>query len=232
MLNKKNIDEEKDIRNDFLLESIYKIQNFYTYNKKFANKILISFFTFLGIVLIYFYIDANRNYEADKIFNRGMSYYKSGDIELALIEFEDLKLNFNSTKKGILSFYFIGKINFDDEKYNESLIYFKNYLKRGKSKSYLSSTFSMLAMINSINNEHLKAAKEYEKASEITISQSFKNRLLFQSLNSYLKSKDLINSEKILDILKNNDDVQKNQKDEYERIFNYYKTLKKRISKN
>ena len=109
-MSNKNNDESKDIRNDFLLESIYKIQNYYIDNKNFANKILISFLTFLVVVFIYFYINENRNYEANKIFNRGMSYYKSGDIELALIELEDLKLNFKSTKKGKLSLYFIGKI--------------------------------------------------------------------------------------------------------------------------
>jgi len=231
-MSNKNSDESKDIRNDFLLESIYKIQNYYIDNKNFANKILISFLTCLVIVFIYFYINVNRNYEADKIFNRGMSYYKSGDIELALIEFEDLKLNFKSTNKGKLSLYFIGKINFDDQKYDEALIYFKNYIKKGDTNSYLSSTFSMLAMINSINNKHLKAGEEYEKASKLAISESFKNRLLFQSLNSYLKSENLIKSEQILDILKNNNHVQENQKDEYERIFNYYKTIKKRILNN
>ena len=41
MLNKNN-DEQKDIRNDFLLELLYKLQNYYFENKKIVNRISIS----------------------------------------------------------------------------------------------------------------------------------------------------------------------------------------------
>tara|TARA_B100000676_G_C17494109_1_gene539796 strand:- start:13 stop:540 length:528 start_codon:yes stop_codon:yes gene_type:complete len=174
----------------------------------------------------------NRNFEANKIFSRGMSYFKSGDIELALIEFDDLKLNFNSTKKGNLSDYFLGKIYFEDEKYNEASSHLNDYLKKGKSKSYLSSSYSMLAIISANEGKFSEAGQKFNKASKLAISKPFKNRLLFQSLNAYLKSNDLNKSEEILNLLENDEDINKNHKDEYERLLNYFKIIKKRNSNN
>ena len=231
MLNKNN-DEQKDIRNDFLLELLYKLQNYYVENKKIVNKISISIACFLSILFLFLYINTNRNFEADKIFTRGMSYFKSGDIELALIEFNDLKLNFNSTRKGNLADYFLGKIYFDKNNYNDAFPYLNTYLKKGKSDSYLSSSYSMLAIISVKEGKFSEAGQKFSKASKFAISKPFKNRLLFQSLNAYLKSNDLINSEEILDILKSDDDIEKNHKNEYDRMFNYFKTLKKRNSNN
>ena len=90
----------------------------------------------------------------------------------------------------------------------------------------------MLAIISVKEGKFSEAGQKFSKASKLAISKPFKNRLLFQSLNAYLKSNDLINSEDILDILKIDDDIEKNHKNEYDRMFNYFKTLKKRNSNN
>jgi len=223
--------DSKDLRNDLLLEFIYKLQNYYKDNKKIVFNISVALlFIFLFIILIFYY-NSNRNNEANKIFVKSMSYYKNGDKNLALIELEDVNKNFTSTKKGNLSNYFIGKIYFENKNMDDAVTYINKYINKGNSKSYLSSSFSMLAMIQSNNNNHLEAAKNFKKASELAISNSFKNRLLFQSLDSYLRAKELKKSMRILEKMENNEDIQNFQKDDFDRYFNYYKILKEKSEK-
>jgi len=224
--------DSKNIRNDFLLEFMYKIQNYYKDNKKIVfNVSAVIFILFLSLILFFYYI-SNKNYEANKIFIKSMSYYKNGDKNLALIELEDINKNFGSTKKGKLSNYFIGKIHFENDNIEDAIIYINKYINKGNSNPYLSSSYSILAMIESNNNNYIKSAKHFEKASELTISNSFKNRLLFQSLDSYLRAKEFKKSIGIITKLENDEDVQKFQKDKFDRIFNYYKTLKEKREKD
>ena len=90
----------------------------------------------------------------------------------------------------------------------------------------------MLAIISANEGKFSEAGQKFNKASKLAISKPFKNRLLFQSLNAYLKSNDLNKSEEILNLLENDEDINKNHKDEYERLLHYFKIIKKRNSNN
>ena len=224
--------DSKELRNDFLLEFIYKVQNYYKDNKKLVFNISAILSILFLATILFFYYSSNKNYEANKLFIKSMSYYKNGDKNLALIELEDINKNYGSTKKGKLSNYFLGKIHFENENIDDAIIYINKYINKGNSKPYLSSSFSILGIIESTNNNHLESAKYFEKASDLTISDSFKNRLLFQSLDSYLRGKEFKKSLLILTKLENNEDVQTFQKDKFDRFLNYYKTLKEKIDKD
>ena len=87
MLNKNN-NEQKDIRNDFLLELLYKLQNYYVENKKIVNRISISITCFLSILLLFLYINTNRNFEAmDKLYHFVLAVDTSQSTDANRIKF-------------------------------------------------------------------------------------------------------------------------------------------------
>tara|TARA_B100000029_G_scaffold206589_1_gene204324 strand:+ start:150 stop:836 length:687 start_codon:yes stop_codon:yes gene_type:complete len=204
MLRPKKKFTKKEIKKDPLLETIYKFQKFF--DKKRRLLILVSTIGILLILVVVFLQSfiTKRNFEANKIMTKAMSLYQMNKYEDAFLEFDILINDYKNTTDGNNALYYIAKIRMRENNIEEAKKYANDYIKIGKTSSYILGSRLLLAEISESEGNYADASINYLKASKISKDENTKNRILINLVSCYHLNGKLDEASKIIKDLEEN----------------------------
>lgn len=164
MLKPKRKITSKEINRDPFLETIYAVKEHFNSKKQQYIKIGISALSF---VLLLFFLNQNSKsnaMEAEFGLSIGMVYLEKGDIQNAMLQFQQIIDEYSNTAAGYSSSFYIGKIHFDKDEYDLALPYLERSISRKNNDFINSSAFHALAEIYVNKNQFDKAIDSQKKS--------------------------------------------------------------------
>ena len=164
MLKPKQKITSKEINRDPFLETIYAVKEHINSKKQQYIKIGISA---LSVILLLFFLNQNSKsnaIEAEFGLSIGMVYLEKGDLQNAMLQFQQIIDEYSNTAAGYGSSFYIGKIHFDKGEYDLALPYFEKSISRKNNDFINSSAYHALAEIYLKKNQFDKAIESQKKS--------------------------------------------------------------------
>ena len=164
MLKPKRKITSKEINRDPFLETIYTVKENFNSKKQKYIKIGISG---ISVILLLFFLNQNSKsnaMEAEFGLSIGMVYLEKGDIQNAMLQFQQIIDEYSNTAAGYSSSFYIGKIHFDKDEHDLALPYFEKSISRKNNDFINSSAYHALAEIYLKNNQFDKAIESQKKS--------------------------------------------------------------------
>ena len=196
MLKPKRKITSKEINRDPFLETIYTVKEHFNSKKQQYIKIGISALSF---VLLLFFLNQNSKsnaMEAEFGLSIGMVYLEKGDIQNAMLQFQQIIDEYSNTAAGYSSSFYIGKIHFDKNEYDLALPHFERSISRKINDFVKVSAYHALAAIY-VNKNQFDTAIDFQKKSINHINSPLEKAISKLKLGKFY----LLNGDK--DIAKN-----------------------------
>lgn len=202
MLKPKRKITKKEIKQDPLLEIVYKGQYFITENKKLLTRITGGIIALVILILLIQNNRSNSESEANSLMASAMSHYQSGNYSLAVSDLYSLIDEYESTESGERALFYLAQVKLASGDSEEVKQYASEYINKGKSLSHRSGAHLLLAEMNEKEGDYGSAAINYLKASETAITEIAVNRNLLRAASSLLENREF---EKAGEIISNLD---------------------------
>ena len=202
MLKPKRKITKKEIKQDPLLEIVYKGQYFITENKKLLTRITGGIIALVILILLIQNNRSNSESEANSLMASAMSHYQSGNYSLAVSDLYSLIDEYESTESGERALFYLAQVKLASGDSEEVKQYASEYINKGKSLSHRSGAHLLLAEMNEKEGDYGSAAINYLKASETAITEIAVNRNLLSAASSLLENREF---EKAGEIISNLD---------------------------
>ena len=189
----------KEIKIDPLLSTLDKIESGFENNKKtVANVGVFLILAFVGAYVLY---NNSKKSEIDSssAFGIAMIAYSNSDFENAKFQFETILSNFSGTDGSGMANYFLGKIAFGNDNYNEAESYLNAYLNSASEPLMACGAIKILHSISSKNENHNKSLKILKKGDGFNLSNGSKLDIQILKAVTNIRSGDFKNARKILD---------------------------------
>ena len=164
MLKPKRKITSKEINRDPFLEAIYALKEHLNSKKQQYVKIGILA---ISVVLLLFFLNQNSKsnaMEAEFGLSIGMVYLEKGDLQNAMLQFQQIIDEYSNTAAGHGSSFYIGKIHFDKDEYDLALPYLERSISRKNNDFINSSAYHALAEIYVNKNQFDKAIDSQKKS--------------------------------------------------------------------
>ena len=213
MLKPKRKITSKEIKRDPFLEAIFTLKEHLNRKKQQYLKIGISV---LSVLVLSFFINQNSKSnakEAEFGLSIGMVYIEKGDIQNAMMQFQQIVDEYSSTPSGHSASFYIGKIHFDRGNYDLALPHFERFISGSNNDFILSSAYELLSAIYE-SMDKLNEAISYQKQSinkSISKLGSAFSKLRLAKLYILNKNKELAVKymDEVIDVHENNFEIKK-----------------------
>jgi len=214
MLRAKKKIKKKELKKDPFFEKIDESFRFY---KKNQQVIIISLLIIILMILIgwyYFNSQNKKNEEAAGQFGIAQFYLSGQQYENATKKFEEVNELYSNTKYGNLTLYYLGYINYNQNKFEKAIEYFNDYLDKSCDDNVINgAAYNGLAKIYEDKAEFLKAGINYKSAYETTPLEFKKIEYAFQSIDCLIKAKEYEKANKLITRVKNEHELNDLQSD-------------------
>ncbi len=190
----------KEIKNDPLLEIVYKGQQLFEKNRLI---ILWGGGSLIAIIVIFLLIQGSRSteaIEADNILASAMSQYSAGKHTDAVEDLQQLINYYASTESGETALFYLAQVKFSLGKVDETRMYAERYISMGKSSSHRAGSHLILAELSTMERDYTQAANHYLHAADLSShSQVTSRRNRLNAVRCYIKTGAYDDAEKLLD---------------------------------
>lgn len=214
MLKAKKKIKKKELKKDPFFEKIDESFRFYKQNQQI---IIISLLVIILAILIgwyYFNSQNKKNESAAGQFGIAQFYLSSQQYENATEKFEEVNELFPGTKYSELTLYYLGYINYNQNKFDEATKYFNDYLDKKCSDEVINgAAYNGLAKIYEDNENFLEAGINYRNAYEVTLLEFKKIEYAFKSIECLVKAKEYGMANKLIEKIENKHELNDLQND-------------------
>ena len=193
MLTKKKRISKKEIKQDKLVNSYYKVLNFY---QKYQAKVIIGLAAFALVVIaiiLYSNKSTNDNLAAANLLSKVIPIYQSGSYEEAInglptaniVGLKEIVDNYGGTEQGESAKIYLANAYIVTNNIEEAFKLFDDY--SGSNPLFKATSLAGRASYYEIKKEYEKAADLYKDASRITISNPSNPEFLLKAGINLLK---------------------------------------------
>ena len=188
-----------EIKRDPLLNTLEKIESGFENNKKIVTNA--GLFVIALVVGIYiFYNNSKQNdLESNSAFGIAMIAYSNADYEDAKFQFETVISNFNGTDGSKISHYFLGKIAFKNNNYDEARTNLNKYINSASDHIITLGAIKLLHAISSQNGNHAESLDIIKKGNKFNLGSGSKLELQLLEAHTNIKLNDFTNARKKID---------------------------------
>ena len=219
----------KEIKQDPLLETIFKGQQYFNENKRLITRIGGGILLFVTVLILFRSNRSSVSTEADDILASAMSHYRAGNHSKAIADLDLLIDQYSSTKSGETAIYYLAIIKMDAGNDSEVWKYAESYASNGLSSSHRAGAYQMLGELNEKEGDYSGAANNYVQAAKFSATEILSRRNLLRAVDSYLKSGNLDKADTLIKNLEQNEDSLDQLRGELIRIKSKYLVLKSNL---
>lgn len=189
------------IKQDKFITSVFKAQEYFTGH---TGRFLIAIGAVVVIAAAVFFITSRgqaREQEANDIFGKGSVEFRSGNFQLAAVDFQNILDNYGSTDAAKLASYYIAVCYFSLQNYDQAEEYYRLHYDKYRYNDMLSA--------NALDGiaECLKAKGSLKEAGDafFTVYQKYPNSYivadcLFNGAECYASAGDTENAKKLFNL--------------------------------
>ena len=219
----------KEIKQDPLLETVFKGQQYFNENKRFITRIGGVILLVVVVLILFRFNRSSVSTEADDILASAMSHYRGGNHSKAIADLDILINQYSSTKSGETAIYYLAKINMAAGNDSEVWKYAESYARNGLSPSHRAGAYQMLGELNEKEGDYSGAADNYVQAVKFSDTEILSQRNLLRAVDCYLKNGNLDKADTLIKNLEQNDDSPDQLRGELIRIKSKYLVLKSNL---
>ena len=219
----------KEIKQDPLLETIFKGQQYFNENKRLITRIGGGILLFVTVLILFRSNRSSVSTEADNILASAMSHYRAGNHSMAISDLDILINQYSSTKSGETAIYYLAIIKMEAGNDSEVWKYAESYARNGLSSSHRAGAYQMLGELNEKEGDYSGAANNYVQAAKFSDTEILSRRNLLRAVDCYLKSGNLDKADTLIKNLEQNDDSLDQLRGELIRIKSKYLVLKSNL---
>ena len=219
----------KEIKQDPLLETIFKGQKYFNENKRLITRIGGGILLVVTVSILFRFNRSSVSTQADDILASAMSHYRAGNHSKAIADLDILINQYNSTKSGETAIYYLAKIKMDAGNDSEVWKYAESYARNGLSSSHRAGAYQMLGELNEKEGDYSGAANNYVQAVKFSDTEILSRRNLLRAVDCYLKSGNFDKADTLIKNLEQNDDSLDQLQGELIRIKSKYLVLKSNL---
>ena len=216
----------KEIKQDPLLETIYKGKQFFEDNRKLIFRIGGGVLIVAVAVLLIRSSRSGASTEADGILASAMSHYQAGNNIEAVTDLDQLIDQYSSTKSGETALYYLAQVQMNTGNDAEVREYAESYARNGSSPSLRTGAYQMLGELDEKEGDYSGAAENYELAAEIAVTEISSRRNMLRAADCYLKSGDLDKADSLINKVGPEENTLDQLQGEISRIKSKYLVLK------
>lgn len=209
MIGKKKKLTKKELQEDTLVTSFYKIQEFV---EKHKQNLIIGIGALAVLILaITWFVNkkSEDNLRAAAKLSQIVPSFEQGQFQKAidgepgtqLEGFKSIVDEFGGTEQGELAKIYLANSYYSLGKYDDALEAFSDY--SGDSKIHQSTAHAGMAACYEMSGDFNKAADYYKKAANIDLLKSQASEYLLNSGINYIKSGQKENAKEVLEVVKN-----------------------------
>ncbi len=208
MLTPKKKITKKEIKQDKLIETFFKVRTFYEENQK---TLLITVGSLVVIILLVIYLTnraKERDIESTTLLGNVLSLYDQGQYQQAIEGIPGKKIKglraiadeYDGTESGEAAKIFLANSYFNQNKIDEALKYYEDY--DGDNLLFKATAYAGAAACNEIKGNKEKAAELFLKAAKVNESEVYSPEYLIYAARIYseIGKKDI--SKKLLEKIK------------------------------
>ena len=154
----------KEIKKDPFLETVEKIENGFEENRKTIINVLIFFVAIIITGTIYVNNQNDIDLESSSAFGAALVAYSNSDYDNAKFQFESISSNYEGTENEIFSNYYLGKIAYDQGKFDEAKFLLNDFLDNAEKSTFICGAIKQLVDISFSENDFLKSLDIIAKA--------------------------------------------------------------------
>ena len=219
----------KEIKQDPLLETIFKGQQYFNENKRLITLIGGGILLLVTVLILFRSNRSSVSTEADDILASAMSHYRAGNHSMAISDLDILINQYSSTKSGETAIYYLAIIKMDAGNDSEVWKYAESYASNGLSSSHRAGAYQMLGELNEKEGYYSGAANKYVQAAKFSDTEILSRRNLLRAVDCYLKSGNLDKADTLIKNLEQNNDSLDQLRGELIRIKSKYLVLKSNL---
>jgi predicted negative regulator of RcsB-dependent stress response len=187
MLKPKRKRTVKEIKQDPLLETVYKGQQLFEDN---SQLIIWAGGGLIAIILIILLFRGSRTtaaIEADNILASAMSHYSAGNNTAAMKDLHHLIDDYGTTEFGKNALFYLSQVQFSAGNADEAKIHAETYLSKGQSSSYLAGSHLILAELFAREGGYGSAADHYLRAAKLAYTPVISRRNRLSAVRCYIQ---------------------------------------------
>ena len=188
-----------EIKKDPLLNTLKKIELGFENNKKIVTNAGLLIFAFVVGTYIYYNNSKQNDLESNAAFGIAMIAYSGADYENAKFQFETVISNFNGTNGSNIAHYFLGKIAFKNNNYDEARTYLNKYINSASDPIIACGAIKLLHSISSQNGNHAESLDILKKGNRFNLGSGSKLDLKLLEAYTNIKLNDFTNARKKID---------------------------------
>jgi len=154
---------KKDLKQDKFLDAEVKLFKYAKYHKNIAIGIIVGIIVILIVIPLFRDYRRNVSEEADSRLIQAEFAYLNGDFQNAYMEFETIRSNYKKTPAGKKAIYFIAHLTQLQERPNDAIKYFNEFLLTSKNPILVPSALLGIGVCWAQLGEIDKAVKSYEE---------------------------------------------------------------------
>ncbi|MDA9946351.1 tetratricopeptide repeat protein [Candidatus Marinimicrobia bacterium] len=191
-----------EIKRDPLLDTLEKIESGFENNKKIVTNAGLLIIAFVVGTYIFYNNSKQNDLESNSAIGIAMIAYSNADYENAKFQFETVVSNFNGTNESNIAHYFLGKIAFKNNSYDDAKTYLNNYINSASDLVIACGAIKLLHSISFQGGNHAESLDILKKGNKFNLGLSSKLELQLLEAYTYIKLNDFTNArENIDDIL-------------------------------
>ena len=126
----------KEIKQDPLLETVYKGQRIFETHRQLITRVGTGLLALFVIVLLIRGSRSKASTEADNIMASAMSHFGAGNHIAAVENLDQLIDNYSSTESGEIALFYLAQVQFSAGNNEDARLHAESYISKGKSVSH------------------------------------------------------------------------------------------------
>jgi outer membrane protein assembly factor BamD (BamD/ComL family) len=196
-----------EIKSDPLLNTLEKIESGFENNKKIVTNVGLLIIAFVVGIYIYNNKSKQNDLESNSAFGIAMIAFSNADYENAKFQFETVISNFNGTDASDMAHYFLGKIAFKNNNYDESRTYLNEYLDSASDHVMVCGAIKLLNSISLQSANLAESLDILDKGNKFNLGSHAKLELQLLEAYTNIKLNDFTNARKKIDNILQNKNI-------------------------
>ena len=188
-----------ELKRDPLLDTLDKIESGFENNKKTVMNVGLLIIAFVVGIYIYYNNSKQNDLESDSAFGIAMIAYSNADYESAKFQLETVISNFNGTDGSDMAHYFLGKIAFKNNKYDDAKTYLNKYINSASNPVIACGAIKLLHSISSQEGNHSESLEILKKGNKFNLGSGSVLELQLLKAFTNIKLNDFTNARKNID---------------------------------
>ncbi|MBH31660.1 MAG: hypothetical protein CMG71_06695 [Candidatus Marinimicrobia bacterium] len=194
----------KEIKQDPLLEIVYKVQQLFEDNRQLILRAGAGLIAIIVIILLIRGDRATAAIKADSILASAMSHYTAGNHTSAIEDLNYLIDDYGSTESGETALFYLAQVQFTAGNIEEAGMHAERYIAKGKSSSHRGGSHLILAELLVKEGAYETAANHYLHAANLALTPVTGRRNRLSAVDCYIQIGAYDNAKKLLNEIEQN----------------------------